>query len=88
MARDDFSTGLPGEVEEPRPDLLEELISDMYDFEGDFADVEFMSHTDLVESVRGVITKANSVAVYDVMIKLNFQSKVIEGTVYWLVYSV
>ncbi len=87
MGIDDEATGLPGEVNEPRPDLLEEIISGMYSAEGDFEDVDLISHADMVDSVRGVIIKVNSTAVYDMMSAMGFASKTIEGTVYWLVYS-
>lgn len=89
MGQTGNSTGLPGEMYEPRhDDLIKNLILSMYELEGDEEDFELVSHPDLTDSIREVVSTAHRVTVFDTMIELKFKSKIIEGTVYWLVYSI
>lgn len=89
MGKNGNSTGLPGEMHEPRhDDLIINLILGMYESEGDKEDLELVSHADLTDSIREVVSSAHRVAVHDAMVELKFKFMIIEGTVYWLVYSI
>lgn len=82
--------GLYGEIDnEPdNNDLLKRLISDMYSPDGDETNLDLISHADLTDSIREVAPRTHRAALYDIMIEMNFIRKTIEGTVYWLVYSI
>ncbi len=78
--------GLNDEADDLNPETLVKVISSMYlpALNVESSD-DLISHSDLVEMVRGTLIKVKSEAVYDSMISIGFQSKTIEGTIYWLV---
>lgn len=77
---------LNDEADDLNPETLVKVISSMYmpASNAETSD-DLISHSDLVELVRGTLIKVKSEAVYDSMISIGFHSKTIEGTIYWLV---
>lgn len=82
--------GLQGEASNDPldPETIVKVISSMYlpAHDAESSD-DLISHPDMVESIRGTLVKVKSEAVYDAMISIGFNSKTIEGTIYWLVYN-
>lgn len=68
------------------PDELVQVIMKMYLPAASVTSAnDLISHADLVESVRNNLQKVNSHAVFTAMTDMGFESKTIEGTIYWLV---
>lgn len=82
--------GIPGGDEDQNdlsPEELSAVILKMYmpAADAESAD-ELISHADLVESVRSALPKAKPEALFTRMTDMGFESKTIEGVIYWLVY--
>lgn len=82
--------GFPGGDEDQddlSPEELSAVLLKMYLPASDVESAdELVSHADLVESVRTALPKAKPGALFTRMTDMGFESKTIEGVIYWLVY--
>ena len=66
-------------------DNIQRMILDMYlPAENEEEAEEFLSNVDLLDTVRGMMEMEGEY-LFSIMKELNFKTKLIEGTVYWMV---
>lgn len=77
---------IPNEGDVPSTDILKSIIQQMYlPVSMNETPDEFVSHADLINSIRTSFPDVKPTDVYTVMLEMGFESQNIEGQLYWRV---